>query len=149
MAMEPSSRSTAENYTKTEGNASNSSPVNRSERGQTERDIARLSEAGTETDVSADEAQVARLLQAASEDLPKFRLSEKTRRRLEAQAERRKQLAAVRVADTDIAQLATAICVSKSEAERLIRETNGDLLAAMRAVIRWELPAGREREASS
>jgi NACalpha-BTF3-like transcription factor len=114
----------------------------RSERSQTERDIAQLTETGPEGDESADEAQVARLLRAASDDLPKLRLSDKTLRQLESQALRRKQLAAVRVSDADIAELANAVYVSKAEAEQLLREANGDLNQALRTIIRWELPSG-------
>ncbi|KAK4529990.1 hypothetical protein CCYA_CCYA03G0847 [Cyanidiococcus yangmingshanensis] len=143
----PETSPQVDDQTETEDHLPKSLQNVRSERGQTERDIARLTEVGAETDVSADEAQVARLLQSASEDLPKFRLSDKTRRRLEIQAQRRKQRAAVRVADADIAELATELCVPKSEAERLLRDANGDLLTAMRAVIRWTLSIGSETEA--
>ncbi|KAF6005017.1 hypothetical protein F1559_004902 [Cyanidiococcus yangmingshanensis] len=124
----PETSPQVDDQTETEDRLSKSLQNVRSERGQTERDIARLTEVGAETDVSADEAQVARLLQSASEDLPKFRLSDKTRRRLEIQAQRRKQRAC-------------------AEAERLLRDANGDLLTAIRAVIRWTLSIGSETEA--
>lgn len=113
-----------------------STPASTGERDRTARDIETLRDESEDRQESADEARTVKMLRKMAGGMPKFHLSERTLLKIQEQSRQKREWAAVRVLDEDIALVADELCVDKSEAEQWLRGNGGNVEKTFRSVIR-------------